>query len=108
DDKVALDKLPKAVLSAVKARFPKANVLGATFDGKSTYEVNAKDKGHNLDISVTDAGKILVIEKEIAAKDLPKAVSDTLAGKYAGQKIERIEELTKGETISYEVLLEDA
>ena len=37
EEKVPLDKLPKAVLDAVKAKFPKAQLLGAekeTVDGK--------------------------------------------------------------------------
>src|SRR5262245_32039576 len=78
EEKVPLDKVPKAVLESVKGRFKDAELKGATKekeDGKTVYEVTIKFKGHNVDVTVTPDGDIILIEKEIAAKDLPKAVA---------------------------------
>ena len=46
EEKVALDKVPKAVMEGVKKRFPKAKVTEAakeTADGKTVYEVTFKE-----------------------------------------------------------------
>ena len=52
-------------------------------------------------------GKILEVEKEIPADKLPKAVAKKLAAKYPGAKIEKVEEITKGEDgpVHYEVAI---
>jgi uncharacterized membrane protein YkoI len=109
-EKVEIDKLPKAVLDALNAKFSKAKLVSAssakTSDGKLEYEVTLKYKKHSHDVSVSEAGKILVIEKEIDFKSLPKVVADAVTGKHPGAKIERTEEITKDEKISYEVLLQ--
>jgi uncharacterized membrane protein YkoI len=109
DEKIALDKLPKAIKEAVKAKFPGATLVKASKeneDGKTIYEVNLKYKGHTLDVSLSPDGKILEIEKTIAAKDLPKAVTAALEAKYPKATIKKAEEISKGEKVSaYEVLL---
>ena len=110
---VPLDKLPKAVLDAVKKRFPKAELVEAakeTEGDKVEYEVTIKDGKTKIDVMLTPEGKITLIEKEIAAKDLPQAVSDTLAEKYPKATFKVVEEMTKikdgKEYIAYyEVLL---
>src|SRR5260221_1073112 len=81
EEKVPLDKLPKAVVDAVKAKFPDAKLVSAEKeleDGKPVYEVAIKDKDQNIEVTVTPEGKIILIEKEIAAKDLPKAVAEAM------------------------------
>lgn len=110
EEKVSLDKVPKAVMDSVKARFPGAKLLGASTekDGdKVVYEMSLTYKKHHHDVTVQPDGKILDIEKEIARKDLPKAVRETLAAKYAKADYKRVEELSKGDgkIHAYEVLL---
>jgi uncharacterized membrane protein YkoI len=110
EEKVPLDKVPKAVLDGVKAKFPKAELKGAakeTEDGKTVYEVSFQYKGANYDVILTPEGKITLIEKEIAAKDLPKAVAKALADKYPKATIKLAEELSDGDdkVTAYEVLL---
>ena len=98
EEKVALDKLPKAIVEAVKKKFPKAELVGASKekeDGKTVYEVAIKDDGKKIDISLTDDGTILGLEKEISAKDLPKAVTETLESKYPKATYKSIEALIK-------------
>ena len=98
EEKVALDKLPKAVVDAVKARFPDAEMKGASKEvegGKTTYEVSIKNKKDEIDVELTAEGEITAIEKEIDAKDLPKAVSKALEEKYPKAEYKEVEEVTK-------------
>jgi hypothetical protein len=113
EEKVPLDKLPRAVADAVKARFRGAKLTGAAKEkeeGKTVYEVTLRDKDHGVDVTLTPEGKIVGIEKQIAARDLPRAVSEALEAKYPKADYKTVEEVIKvkgGEEKleSYEVLL---
>jgi uncharacterized membrane protein YkoI len=109
EEKVPLDKLPKAVVEAVKAKFEGAKLVSAEKekeDGKTVYEVNIKHKGHTIEVTVTPEGKIVSVEKTIEAKDLPEAVAAALKKKYPKATIKKIEELSKDDKVTgYEVLL---
>jgi putative PepSY-like beta-lactamase-inhibitor len=109
EEKVPLDKLPKAVADAVKAKFPKAELVSADKEkdnGKEVFEVNIKHEGASIDVTVTPEGKIVLIEKTIAAKDLPKAVADALKAKYPDATIKKVEEISKDDKIEkYEALI---
>jgi uncharacterized membrane protein YkoI len=98
EEKVSLDKLPKAVVTALKDRFPNAELKSAekeTADGKTVYDVSLKHKGDNYEVAVSPEGVITGYEKEIPAKDLPKAVSKTLESKYPKATIKMVEEVYK-------------
>ncbi len=97
EEKVPLDKVPKAVLEAAKKRFPKADIVGASKegeDGKTVYEVELKEGGKTIDVTLTPEGTITLIEKQIDAKDLPKAVAETLDKEYPKAKLKIVEEVT--------------
>jgi hypothetical protein len=112
EEKVPLDKLPKEVVQAVTSKFPKAKMesaVKATADGKTSYEVTLKAGKFGIDVTVTPAGKIVQIEKEMALADLPKPVAAAFSAKYPKLKVKRIEELIKEDKIiSYELLIEAA
>lgn len=94
EEKVPLDKVPKAVLEAAKKRFPKAEVVGAgteKVNDKTVYEVELKEAGKTIDVTLTPEGVITVIEQEIDAKDLPKAVAEALDKKYPKAKFNIVE-----------------
>jgi uncharacterized membrane protein YkoI len=100
EEKVPLDKVPKAVMDAVKARFPDAEIKGAekeTEGGRTIYELEIKYKKDEIDVDVTPDGDIAEIEKEIEYKDLPKAVSKALEEKYPKAEFDEVEEVTKVE-----------
>ena len=108
EEKVPLDKLPKAVVDAVKAKFEGAELVSAEKekeDGKEVYEVAIKHKGHNIEVTLTPDGKIVSMEKEIEAKDLPKVVSEALDAKYPKATIKKLEEVTEGDKLTYEALI---
>jgi uncharacterized membrane protein YkoI len=112
EEKVPLDKLPKAVVDAVKARFPGAKLVSAEKekdDGKTVFEVAIKDKDQSIEVTLTPEGKITEIEKQIEAKSLPEAVAKALEEKYAKATYKMIEEVYKVDKEEkleyYEVLL---
>jgi uncharacterized membrane protein YkoI len=109
EEKVALDKVPKPVLDAVKAKFPKAELKGAAKeikDGKTLYEISLQYQDTNYSVVFTPEGKITLIEKVIAAKTLPKAVTRALEAKYPKATIKLAEELSDGNKVTaYEVVL---
>lgn len=114
DGKLPLDKVPIAVKAAVTKRFPNAAIRGAgkeTDNNKVVYELNLKDNGQNIDVIVTAEGTIETIEKEIAAKALPKVVADAVAAKYPKATYKKYEEVYKikegKETLEYyEVIID--
>src|SRR5262249_39399956 len=96
ESKVDLNKVPKAVKAAIKARFPDAKINGASTekDGdKTVYELAIVNKGQKIDVTLTPEGQIVTMEKEITLKDLPKAVAATLHAKYAKADLKIIEEV---------------
>ena len=98
EEKVPLDKVPKAVLDAVKARFPDAKLLSAEKekeDGKTVYEIAVKNRGQNIEVTLTPEGTIVEIEKQIAAKNMPRAVAEALEAKYPKAEYKMIEEVIK-------------
>jgi hypothetical protein len=108
EEKVALDKLPKAVTDAIKAKFEGVELVSASKekeDGKELYEVNVKHKGHKMDVTVTPEGKIVSVEKEIDAKDAPKAVAEALNSKYPKATVKKVEEVVENEKTVYEYLI---
>jgi hypothetical protein len=98
EEKVPPDKVPQAVVRAVKKRFPEAEMKQAGKElegGKTVYEIAIKDKGHAIDVTLTPEGKILEFEREIDAKDMPKAVAKALRNKYAKATYKTVEEVIK-------------
>jgi hypothetical protein len=115
-EKVPLDKLPKAVLDAVKARYPGAEMTAASKEvegGKTSYEVYMKYKGKGLDVTFSPAGDVEVVEKEIDAKDLPKNIRAAIDQKHPKASFSKVEEISKakdGKMVVdiYEILLTTA
>ena len=108
EEEIPLEKVPKAVLAAVKKKFPDAKLQGAakqTEDEQLFYEVFIKHKGHELYVVCEPEGKIVEIDREISVKDLPKAVSDALKKKYGKAHVISVEEVTEDDEITYAVIL---
>jgi hypothetical protein len=113
EEKVPLDKLPKAVVDGVKKRFPDAELVGAEKEnenGKTVYELAIKNKGQNVSVTLTPEGALVEIENEIAASALPKAVADALERKYPKATLKKVEEVIpvrngKEKLEYYEILL---
>jgi uncharacterized membrane protein YkoI len=104
EKKVPLDKVPKAVLDAVKAKFPGAKLTGAsteTENNKTIYEVAFTYKDHKYEVECTPDGSFVAIDKQLDVKELPREVAQTLKTKYPKAKYDVIEEVTKKDKIEY-------
>jgi uncharacterized membrane protein YkoI len=109
-DKIEISQLPQPVADAVKKKFPQAEVKAAEKgdeDGKTVYEVSITNGKDKMDVSLDPAGKILLVEKEVAEKDLPKTVLAAAKAKHPQGAIKLCEELWKNDKLSgYEVTIE--
>jgi hypothetical protein len=116
---ITLDKVPKAVLDAARARFKGADLLGAAKETDKTkgnqlvYEISLKYKGQRIDALFTPGGEMFLYEAQITARDLPPAVAKTLDEKYPKAIYKLYEQLYKVENKKeklecYEVQLETA
>jgi hypothetical protein len=102
EEKVDLAKVPKPVLEAVKKKFPDAKMVGASTEkegDKLVYEIEIKVNDKTIDVTVTPEGKIVTIEKEIDAKNVPRAVAEALEKKYPKATIKLVEEVSKDDKI---------
>jgi hypothetical protein len=103
EEKVPIDKLPKAVTDALKEKYPKATLVEAvkvTEDGEVTYEVTIKQKKQELDVTLTPEGKIVQVEKEIEVKDVPKVVMDAVKKKYPKATFQGASEISKDDKVA--------
>ncbi len=110
EEKIPVEKLPAAVRKAIMSKFPKAEIESASKevdDGKTIYEVELEIKDRSVDVALKADGTILEIEREVPFDEVPKAVKKKLAAKYPKAKIEKVEEVTKGEDgpVHYEVAI---
>jgi hypothetical protein len=110
EEKTSVKDLPRAVLKAVKNKFPGAKIKAAAEEeddeGETTYEVSLEFKGHAYDVALEADGEIVEIEKEIDPEDLPGAVKKALAAKHPKAEIEKAEVVAKeGKPPYYEVII---
>jgi uncharacterized membrane protein YkoI len=112
EEKIDLKDVPKAVLGALKAMYPEAELVSAEKEvenGKTIYEVAIKNKGQKIEASFTPEGQFVEDERTIDVKDLPKAVTDAIDAKYSKATIKHAEEVTKPDNfLGYEVVIETA
>jgi hypothetical protein len=112
-DKLDLDKIPKKVMEALKAKFPKAAIHKWTKEKEGdaeVYDIEFKIGDRKYEADIKEDGTIVNWEKEIAIKDLPRAVTAAIEKKYPKSKLKEAMEITdvkdKKETPGgYEVIL---
>ena len=116
EEAVQLDKIPKAVMDALLAKFPKAKIDKCTKAKEGNdivYDIEFKQEGRKCEADIKENGTYINYEKAIETKDLPKAVRDAIEKRYPKGTMKEIMEETevkgKEEKISaYEVVLETA
>jgi hypothetical protein len=113
-EQIPLDKVPEKIAATVKDRFPEGELKSVekeNEDGKVMFDVELTAKGRKYEMDVKEDGRIVEIEKEVAAKDFPDACAKAVAAKYPQATIKEIMEVNKvdGKTetpIHYEVVLD--
>ncbi len=103
-EKLKPDQLPKAILDAVKTKFPDSKITEAAWEsegGETFYELSFTYKDHRYDVECTPQGDFRKIEKLLAAKELPKEVAKVLEDKYPKARLHEILEVTMKDKIEY-------
>ncbi|MGC8639138.1 MAG: PepSY-like domain-containing protein [Isosphaeraceae bacterium] len=106
ESEVPLNKVPRAVMNAAKAKFPGAKIKEAgkeTEEGKTLYELEMTHKGQRMDVSFQPDGTLVVVETRVARKDLPEKVLGAVKAKYPHAKIVLAESVRKGPKVSSKV-----
>jgi len=109
--KAASAKLPPAVEAAFKKAYPSAtikNISHETEDGVEQYEIESTNAGHGLDVNYKPDGSLIVIEEEIAAADVPAAVTAAIAARYPKATITSRERATEKTRSYFEIGLKGA
>jgi len=94
-ENVPLHTVPTPVLDAVRARFKDARITGASKEreaGQLVYEIGIRHQNRHIDVTLTPEGAILLIEREIAARDLPPPVTRALEERYPNAVYKAVEE----------------
>jgi Putative beta-lactamase-inhibitor-like, PepSY-like len=113
EEAVPPDKIPKAVMDALLAKFPKAKIDKCTKakDGDSVvYDIEFKQEGRKCEADIRENGTYINYEKAIEEKNLPKVVRDAIDKRYPKATLKEIMEETevmgKNEKLAaYEVVL---
>ena len=112
EKEVPLDKVPKAVMAAFKAKFPEVTINKAieeVEDGKTTYELEStRPGGLSLDAVLKPDGTIVAVEKQIKPSELPAAVAPAVAAKFPKSEITKAEAVDSAGKVSYEVVVKKA
>jgi hypothetical protein len=113
EEPVPQDKIPKKVMDALLAKFPKAKIDKCVKEKEGddvVYDIEFKQEGRKCEADIKEDGTYINYEKAIEAKDLPKKVRDAIEKKYPKATMKEIMEETevkgKDEKLSaYEVVL---
>ena len=111
-----VDVIPKAVMDALKAKFPQARIQVWTMEqegGLVLYDIEFTQQGRKFEADVIADGTIHNWEREIVAEDLPEAVTATVEHRYAGSTMKEIMAITavdEGDEAleGYEIVLDTA
>ena len=100
---IQCDGVPAAVRSAFKKMLPEATVRSCVREeemGKSAYEVTSTDGEITRDVLFDANGALLVVEEEIAATALPKAVAQSWEKRFPNHTIVLAEKVDAATTMS--------
>ncbi len=99
DEPKDLDKIPKPVMEALKAKFPDAKIRKWTKEtekGRVVYDIEFNQaNGKKAEADIFEDGTIENFEKEFDAKDLPEAVTAAVEKKYPKAKMKEVMEITE-------------
>ena len=111
---VPQDQVPKAVMNALLAKFPKAAIdtcVKATEGGEVIYDIEFKQEGRKFEADIKANGTYLNYEQAIEITALPEAVIAAIEKRYPRSVLKEIMQETeitgKTEQLSaYEVIID--
>jgi hypothetical protein len=98
EESVPQDKIPKAVMGALLSKFPQAKIDKCTKAKEGddvVYDIEFKQGARKCEADITEKGIYINYEKAIEAKDLPKAVRDSIEKRYPKSTLQEIMEETE-------------
>ncbi|MBS1806610.1 MAG: hypothetical protein JST84_00290 [Acidobacteria bacterium] len=104
EQRVQMKDLPAAVKATVQEQSKGAKMRGLSKEreqGKTVYELELIVNGHSKDMIIDESGAILEVEEQIALNALPAAVKAELEKQAGKGKIQKVESVTKGNTLVY-------
>ena len=99
EEKIPLHRVPKAVLTSAKARFPGAEIKKAskeTADGEPVFVLGMKHQRHDMDMTIKVDGTVVLVETDVTAKEVPKVVLQAIQQSYPGATVRGAESVYKG------------
>ena len=106
EEQVKKADLPAVVQKAADAQSAGASVLGYAKDkkhGRLEYEVQLMVGDHTKDVTIDPQGRVLEVEEQVVADELPANVFHGLSAQAGKGKITKIESLTRnGKIVAYE------
>ena len=97
--------LPAAVQKAMEAETKGATIKGyakETENGKVSYEVETVAAGRARDVSFDPAGKLLVVEEEVALDSIPAAARAGIEKAAGAGHVGLVEKVTEEGAVKYE------
>jgi hypothetical protein len=94
---VQIQDLPKAVVEALKAKFPDAQMEKAkkkVADGKEFLAISLTTKGTARNVTLTPKGKIVELKTVIPAAQLPAKVTEALYASYPNSTAKKAQKVT--------------
>ncbi len=104
--RVTMKDLPAPVQQTVREQSKGAVVRGLAKEvegGQTFYEAELRVNGHNKDVLMDPAGKIVAIEEQIALNALPAVVRTEIVKRAGKGRVLMVESITKdGAIVAYE------
>jgi len=98
EEAVSPEKIPQAVMDALRSKFPQAKIDKCTKAKEGddvVYDIEFKQAERKCEADIKENGTYINYEKAIAEKDLPKACRDAIEKKYPKAKLGDIMEETE-------------
>ena len=105
--KINADKVPSAVISAFKAKFPKATKAKWEMENKKVYEANFEVNEKEVSALFDFSESWLETETEIQAAALPQTAKETISHQfkeYKTKEAERVEKKGKPDCFEGEIV----
>ena len=116
EDDLQMDRIPKVVMDALKAKFPKAEIQKWTEEKEGDivlYDIEFLQRGRKFEADIKQDGTIHNWEREIPAKELPSVVRKAVEARYRQASLQDVMAITavkdgKEALEGYEIVLETA
>jgi hypothetical protein len=103
--------LPPVVRAAFTQAYPQASVTHVIHEkvhGQEQYEIESLDHGLKLDVNYKPDGSVIVTEQEVAAADVPAAVTAAITTRYPTATVTLSMRATAKKSTYYDIGLKGA